>query len=213
MRDPSFDVPAKQKFDNISVNRVMPNNVHFSQTSETRDTMYRVIITHKSRRRDEEHNRFEYPHILTLEWHDNGHFVPHLSFTYITPEHEYAYARTKALFMSEEDARRAAEESLQALGHQPVEEDGDYIITYEIQIVPADDIQAGLPIHGMKANPNSSTFWFLTEKQECVEGVNYHAILPQGLGSYVKTNGVSPWDPRHPQSFNYTVPNDRFRFE
>ena len=207
------ELRPSNKFDSISINRVMPNNVHFSQTSEASNTMYRVIITHNSRRQGDENNRHSYIRILTLEWHDNGRFEPHLSFTYITPEHEYAYARTKALFMSEEDARRAAEESLQALGHQPVEEWDGYINTYEIEIVPANDIQIGSPIHGMKANPNSSTFWFLTERQECEEGVNYRATLPQGLGSYVKTNGMSPWDPRHPQSFNYIVPNDRFRFE
>ena len=207
------ELRPSNKFDSISINRVMPNNVHFSQTSEASNTMYRVIITHNSRRQGDENNRHSYIRILTLEWHDNGRFEPHLSFTYITPEHEYAYARTKALFMSEEDARRAAEESLQALGHQPVEEWDGYIDTYEIEIVPANDIQIGSPIHGMKANPNSSTFWFLTERQECEEGINYRATLPQGLGSYVKTNGMSPWDPRHPQSFNYIVPNDRFRFE
>lgn len=175
--------------------------------------MYRAIITHIATNQDEGNRPFRYPHILTLEWKDDGRFKPFLAFTYRTLQGEFALTRDKALFMSEEDAIRATEESLQALGHQAVEQDGNYTHTYQIEVLVVTDLPAGLPIHGMKANPNSSTFWFLTEEQEYLDGVNRGVKLPQGFGSYVKTNGMSPWDPRHPQSFNYTVPNDRFRFE
>lgn len=195
-----------QRFDSIGTNRQIPNNVSFTQTSEMPQTMYMSVINYVSTKRNDPNYRYAYSRRATLE-KVGCRFTYLAAILHRTPEGQVSFRRDQALFMNEEEARRAGEETLESWGHRAREEHGDYIDEYEIEVVTVNDLPAGTPIHGIKVTPQSTTFWFITEPS------SYNELESQGFGSYFSAQGIVPWDPRHEQSFNYNIPNDRFRFE